>query len=398
MRPTRASRLGAPVARLIAVRIGLIARRFDPAGGGTERDLIVTAEMLRDAGHRVSIYADEVRAAAPGWTVIASGLPRIGRTARLIVFAMTAASRARREGAEMVIGFARVVGADVLRSGGSAHASYVRSARVWRGPAASIAMRLSPYHRAQIAIERRAFTSARMRLAIGVSEMVRQDLAASFNLDPERTATLYNGVDLERFHPREPEIRRSARAELGVPDGVPMAIFVGNGFARKGLGCLLEAWPAVDQKTILLVVGNDRGLTRFRRRADRLGLGSRVVFTGPRNDIDRMFAAADFLALPSLFEPFGNVVLEAMASGLPVLTSSRVGAAEILPESMRRYVVKEPTDPSEIAWRARELADNVAGLAAQARTTAETCTWENYRKGLLGLITGVAGRLDRAPR
>src|SRR5271168_4495122 len=107
------------------MRIALIGRRFDPAGGGTERDLIVTARLLAAAGHTVTIYAAEIRGETADCAVQLIRAPGVGRSMRLMSFAARAAPAARRDGAELVLSFARVVGADILRSGGSAHSSYV---------------------------------------------------------------------------------------------------------------------------------------------------------------------------------------------------------------------------------------------------------------------------------
>src|SRR6516164_5425535 len=106
------------------MRIALIGRRFDPAGGGTERDLIVTARLLSAAGHDVTIYAGEIRGKVADCVVRLVRAPGIGRTMRLLSFAARATPAARRDGADLVLSFARVVGADILRSGGSAHSSY----------------------------------------------------------------------------------------------------------------------------------------------------------------------------------------------------------------------------------------------------------------------------------
>jgi UDP-glucose:(heptosyl)LPS alpha-1,3-glucosyltransferase len=374
------------------MRIALLARRFDPSGGGTEKDLIVSAEILRRADHQVTIYADEVRGKVPGWSVIGSRTPAVGRTARLMIFSLTAALRARREGADLVLSFARTPGADILRSGGSAHQTYLRSAQLWRGPLMAAVMRLSPYHRIQIMLERRAFKNPSMRLAIAVSEMVRRDLMITFGLDRLSTETLYNGVDLVRFRPASTELRYDVRKELGVSHTARVAIFAGNGFARKGLGPLLEAWQELERDDFLLVVGNDRSISSYRRQCRQMGIAGRVMFTGPRNDIERIFAAADYLALPSLFEPFGNVIVEAMASGLPVLTSSRVGASELLPDSMKTFIVEDPTSAGQIAEKARILANRASRLSAEARHAAEACTWEAYGRRLLSLIEGAFGR------
>jgi Glycosyltransferase Family 4 len=144
-----------------AMRVGLIARRFDPAGGGTERDLIVTAQCLAEAGHDVTVYTSEARGTARPLPVVQVGSRWPIPTLQLMRFAWEAPAQARREGAELVLSFARAVGADILRSGGGAHSAYLRAARRWRGEWAAAAMRLRPYHRAQMIIERAAFKSPR---------------------------------------------------------------------------------------------------------------------------------------------------------------------------------------------------------------------------------------------
>src|SRR5271165_4591932 len=118
------------------MHIALLTRRFDPHGGGTERDLIVTAECLREAGHQITIFTREMRGAAQDfqdYKVHQLGGIAFPRTAALLSFAYRAPVAARRTGAELVLSFARTIGADVMRSGGSAHVSYLRAARQWRG-------------------------------------------------------------------------------------------------------------------------------------------------------------------------------------------------------------------------------------------------------------------------
>src|ERR1019366_1613325 len=228
------------------MRIAILTRRFDSAGGGTERDLIVTAQGLRAAGHQITIFADEIRGATGDWNVrrVAAG-PSLGRALSLMRFAWTAAPVARRAGAELVLSFARCVGADVLRSGG-AHASYLRAARKWRGALGASAMRISPYHQVQMLVERQAFRSPALKRAIAVSNFVRDDLIREFGLAPEKAVTIYNGVDLDRFRPAaDPSERAAIRRKFAVPASARMVAFVGNGFARKGLGFLIEAWPLV---------------------------------------------------------------------------------------------------------------------------------------------------------
>jgi UDP-glucose:(heptosyl)LPS alpha-1,3-glucosyltransferase len=369
------------------MRLALIARRFDPSGGGTERDLLVTAECLLRAGHDVSIYAAEVRKPSRRWRVVRAGTRWTGASLGLLRFAWAAPARARRDGAELVVSFARAVGADVLRSGGGAHAAYLRAARRWRGWAGAAAMRLRPYHHAQMIVERAGFTSPALRKAVAVSELVRTQLIGEFGLEPGKVATLYNGVNLARFRPvTDRATRIGLRQSFEVDTGAPVVAFVGNGFARKGLGPLLKAWPALETRPYLLVAGSDRAATRYIRLAHRLGIDGRVRFLGAQEQIERVLHAADALALPSFFEPFGNAVMEAMACGLGVLSSVQCGVAELMPAAMRPFVVQDPANPAEIAERLGALLQSGREVGERARAVVTEYTWERYASGLLELI------------
>jgi UDP-glucose:(heptosyl)LPS alpha-1,3-glucosyltransferase len=373
------------------MRLALIARRFDVDGGGTERDLMVTAECLTRAGHEVSIYAAEVRNDTRRWRVIQVGASSIPATPRLIRFAWIAPARARHDGADLVISFARTVGADVLRSGGSAHSAYLRAARRWRNPLAVAAMRLRPYHRAQMMVERAAFRSPAMRKAIAVSNLVRDQLVDEFRLPPDKAVTIYNGVNLERFRPvNDRAIRIGLQQSFEVETGAPVVAFVGNGFARKGLGPLLRAWPSLRTRPYLLVAGADRAAIRYIRMAHRLGIDGRVRFLGAQREVEHVLRASDALALPSMFEPFGNVVMEAMASGVGVLASAYCGAAELIPAKLRPFVVDNPSDPGEIASRLDALLEGGREVGEAARAAASEYTWDRYAEHLIRLINSLS--------
>ena len=369
------------------MRIGLITRRFHPAGGGTERDLMLTAAILKQTGHQVTVYTSEVRGVTQPWPVRMVTGPLPGRTLQFLWFARAAASKARQDGAELVLSFARVIGADVLRSGGGAHASYVSAAAQWQGRGERLAMQLNPYHRIQMAVERVAFQRPGLQRAIAVSKMVEDDLIHSFDLPPERVATLYNGVDCASFRPADEASERLViRQRLGLPNNACIVLFVGSGFGRKGLGFLIEAWARLQRSPHLLVAGGDRAVAKFERLATRHNVGDRVRFLGRRDDVPELMRAADGLVLPSLFEPFGNVALEAMASGLPILTSSRCGVAEILPDELREFVVVDPANVAELATKIQALIDAPPALGKIARSAAGEFTWDRHASELLGLI------------
>jgi UDP-glucose:(heptosyl)LPS alpha-1,3-glucosyltransferase len=150
-------------------------------------------------------------------------------------------------------------------------------------------------------------------------------------------------------------------------------IYVGSGFARKGLGTAIDALARTARPDFrLLVAGRDRDLERFRHQARRAGVGERVDFLGGRDDMRAPYAAADCLVLPSLYDPFGIAVLEALAMGLPAIVSSRCGAAEIIESGVNGWVC-EPGDSAAIAqlMQTAERAARGGVMAAAARATAE---------------------------
>jgi UDP-glucose:(heptosyl)LPS alpha-1,3-glucosyltransferase len=183
-------------------------------------------------------------------------------------------------------------------------------------------------------------------------------------------------VDLARFHPARAErLRAPARGEVGIAPDAWVALFLGSGFERKGLATALDAFARVgDASSRLLVVGKGDAKA-YRARAERLSLDQRVLWLGPRADPARWLAAADAVVLPSRYEPFGNVHLEALASGVPVVASARAGGAEVV-EDGRTGAVVEPEDAAQVATaltRVREMSR--ADVVAACRRAAEPFTY-----------------------
>jgi UDP-glucose:(heptosyl)LPS alpha-1,3-glucosyltransferase len=374
------------------MRIAMLVRRFDPAGGGTERDFAAAADCLSRAGHEVRIYA--ARSRVGSWHSMAVRrlpLALSPRSLEVLGFGLLAGRLARREGADLTISFGRTVDSDLIRCEGGAHAAYLEAARQWESRAASAARALSPYHLAQCRLESRGFTSPRLSRVLAISRLVADDLEHRFAIAPSKVEVLYNGVDHERFKPISSQTdREEVRRQFGIDRSSPVVLFIGNGFGRKGVGKLIEAWPMSNDRAYLIVVGEDRAPGLYRAMAQRLRVDHRVLFLGKRNDVARLLAAADIVALPSLFEAFGNVVLEGMAAGLPVLTSARCGAAEILPAPLQPFVVQDPMNPAEIAQRLDALLAASPELGAVARAAAGQFTWERYGARLVELIEGLA--------
>ena len=365
------------------MRVALMHRRL--TGGGTETDLRRLAAGLAARRYDVHVFCAGRGPEPPGVTVRRVPVVRAGRFARLVSFAVAAPRLVARERWDVVVGFGRTPRQDVVRVGGGTHRTYLARMR-----AAGLRQRaLGPYHRAILWLERRQFAPGGHRRVLAVSARVRDEVAGDYSVPRERMAVIYNGVDTERFHPDErqgPLVRRA----LGVEDGTRLCMAIGTGFRRKGFDLLLALWrTAPPANTVLALVGGDERLGAYRREASRLD--GRVIVTGPRDDVDALLAAADVVCVPSRQEAFGNVVLEACAAGVPVVTSRRAGAAELLDGPLAALVVDDPEDLDALgAALARALGPEGPAFGRAARRLAERLPWDAHLERVESLFAEVA--------
>jgi UDP-glucose:(heptosyl)LPS alpha-1,3-glucosyltransferase len=375
------------------LKIALIHKRLD-LNGGTERDLYLTAEGLRDLGHQVHLFCSEFAVQVPGG-VVAHRVPVMpfGRTARLWSFALNGSRTAASVNCDVTVGFGRILKQDVLRCGGGSHRHFLKQLGAEGGWRRRTWQKVSIYHQSVLAIERRQYSANGFKEIVAVSGKVKDDLMRIYSIPEHRIRIIYNGVDPIRFTPdRREKARVIIRDQWAIPRAAAVVLFIGNGFQRKGLDRLLAIWQSQRlQKTWLLVVGDDAGINRYKKLAETVGQG-RILFTGRQADIESYYAAADLLALPAAQEAFGNVVLEALSSGLPVLVSREVGAAELLSGALLQGIVDKPEDSVELERKLVALLEHAADpeLIREAKTVAARFSWDNHFRELEDLLAKVA--------
>ncbi len=379
----------------MAMKIGLAHKRLD-LQGGTERDLYRTAEGLRDLGHEVHLFCQEYGIDPPQRTYAhrVRGLP-LGRTIRLWSYALRAPALMNRVGCDITISFGRLLKQDVLRSGGGPHKIFLQKLGYEGGTLRRLWQKLSLYHRSLLILEKKQFAAAGSKKIIAVSQSVKREIMAAYGVPDEKILVLYNGVDQERFHPSlRTKWRDAVRSQWHIPVDADVVLFVGSGFRRKGLNRLLEIWGGGGlRETFLLVVGHDARLARYQAAAARRAAG-KIIFTGRQESIERFYGAADVVALPSVQEAFGNVVLEALACGLPVVVSRNVGASELLDNALAGGIVDEPQDRR--AWQTtleRALQTcRCAETTAEARRIAEQHSWNSHFRQLEACLAELCQR------
>ena len=298
--------------------------------GGTESYLNQVSRRLAERGHEVAIVCrshEDAPDPRVRFVVLRSFAP--GAALRYLAFARDVERHLEKASYDLVVGLGRTRTQDVLRMSGGCHATYLERAE-GRGALA----RLSPKHRAILALEAQALAPGAYRCVIANSELVRRDVMERYAVPAEKIRLVRNGVDLERFHPRNRERAGSAlRAELGLADSFPIVLFLGTSYERKGLGVLLAAFATLLRErpaARLLVVGSDSDAATWRAKARDLGVERATVFAGKRKDPDACYAAADVHVLPTRYDSFAYTVLESLASGVPVIVSDAAGASEVV--------------------------------------------------------------------
>ncbi|MGH7847179.1 MAG: glycosyltransferase family 4 protein [Candidatus Binatia bacterium] len=360
------------------MKIALVHKRLE-LRGGTERVFYRTAEGLRDRGHEIHLFCGAFLIPPPA-DVLSHRVPHIPfpRTAQLWSFALMAPKVVERYSCDVVMSFSRIARQDVFRSGGGPHRAFLEKMMRQSGLQRRLWYRLSAYHHSVLALEQRQLSPQGCRRIIAVSEQGRREMIDYYRVPEDKVLVIHNGVDHTRFHPRLRLMAgKKIREKLGIPPQSQVVLFVGTGFRRKGLDRVLSLWRSPELQGIyLLVVGDDAKLSSYRRFfADRT-----IFFVGAQKNIEEYYGAADLFILPSTQEAFGNVVLEALASGLPVVTVPEVGATEKMAGELREGMLLNRDDPEEIKRKILYLLDRKswAMLSAAARATAEKYSWENY--------------------
>ncbi|TET23591.1 MAG: glycosyltransferase family 1 protein [Candidatus Cloacimonadota bacterium] len=209
---------------------------------------------------------------------------------------------------------------------------------------------------------------------IAVSSMLKEELEKAYGI--KNITVIHPGISAEFFHSGSGEERRKGREKLGFDHNSFIILFVGSQWERKGLKFALQALSLLNGNAKLLVVGKGDKLI-FKRIAEKYGVTNRVRFAGFQRNIVDSYRISDMLILPSLYEPFGYPVLEAMAMGLPVVTCKSVGASELVEEGRTGYVADKPTDVKQLSLMIKKVMNgSQKTYSTAAKERAHQFLWE----------------------
>jgi len=266
---------------------------------------------------------------------------------------------------------------------GSVHRSFLRSARTvplsGRDVPAGVRY-LMPRHQVLLGLERSYFRSPRPRAILCCSQREANDVAALYGVDAALLHVVPNGFDPTVFIPQPPAIRASTRLRMRAAADDVVLLLMANELHRKGFGPLIGAVAQVDDPRLRVSVVGRADLGPYAGELARLGLSDRVSWHGPTSDAPAWYAGADVLVLPTQYEPFGLVIVEALATGLPVIATRLAGASIAVRSGVNGLLQEDPHDVQELAGLLRTALD----AKVRARwASASTETVDRFRQDIV---------------
>jgi UDP-glucose:(heptosyl)LPS alpha-1,3-glucosyltransferase len=370
-----------------------------PERGGCETYIADLARRMASDGHEIHLYACRWDEQALPKGIIYHPLPpcRGIRFLRPWEFSRRCKKALAENRHDLSVGFNKSWGQDVVYPLGGLHAASADyNTRKYASPLARRLTRLlkhiNPIHWSYALLERKQYLSESPAI-IANSEMVRRHFHYYYRFPEEKIFVVHNSIDPDRF-PQEQRltVRQQKRQEWNLQPADVVATFVARNYKLKGLTPLLKSVKAlverqdvVNRGSFRLIVAGDAETAPYQQLAGSLGIADQVRFLGSCPDISHAFFAADFLVHPTFYDPCSLVVLEALACGLPVITSRYNGAAEFLHPPRDGFIIQDPHDAEELAGCLAELLNHEkrGDCARAARQAGCQWTFEHHYQRLL---------------
>jgi len=311
------------------------ARRGYSGSGGAEAYLKRLAEGVSDRGYSTRLFTTD------DWP---ADDPSFGSIVRLntkspLAFANELEKLRENAKDDILVSLERVCRCDIYRAGDGVHQAWLNRREKFELPWRTAFRRFNRKHRDLLRLEESLLHERRAERVIANSRMVRDEIVDLYSYRPDMIDIVPNGIPLEQFR-FDPDLRAKARLELGLsPEQIALA-FAGSGWERKGLRFAIEAVEACENPNLRLLVAGRGQDAQFR--------SENVRFLGELPDLRPLYAAADVFILPTIYDPFSNACLEALACGLPVITTRANGFSEIMEDRIHGSVVDEPDDVGDL--------------------------------------------------
>ncbi len=351
------------------MKVALVVEWLDAWRGGAETSTLQFLHHLMESGVEVHVFTRSRPSPTPGLSVQSINGASMSRTRQSVTFTHRVERQLQAGSFDVIHAISPCRVADIYQPRGGTVAETVERnlALIASAPARHLkryANRLNFKQRHLLTLERRIMGGGDKPLVVAISEYVQRQLTRHYALPAERIRRIYNGVNPDEANDRErAEDRSTIREEFGIAASDCLVLLIAHNFRLKGVQRWMEALSLLASRGVTgirsLVIGKGDS-ERWHRLASRLRIADRLTFTGPSERVTAFRHAADVLVHPTYYDPCSRVVLEAMATGLPCVTTRWDGAAEMIRDGENGFVLDDPGDVEAIADRVMRLRD--AGL------------------------------------
>lgn len=384
------------------MKIAINIEHFTEAKGGAERYAVGLANALAGKGHDVHILAcfsyknceNDFQCHQIPYATF--------RTFRDIKFARASQKELSKEKFDVCLSLSRSMSPELYNPHGGVHLAYLKRElksipnsfmRYIKFLFWTISLRQFLIKR----IERNIFKQ-RDLIVVAVSKMIKRDILSFYDFPEDQIKVIFNAVDLERFDlTHHKAYRREIESQHSINDEDLLILFVADNFRLKGLRNLIRA-AALMKKSMkpgtgfrVIVLGDGKKST-YERLALKLGCRDKFIFNGKTSEIEKFYLAADVLAQPTFYDPCSLSTLEGMAAGLPIITTSCNGAAELIKDGIHGFVLHDPENYAELSQKLllfldKNLRDE---MGLNARKAVESYSLQENIEKMLLLCEGIA--------
>lgn len=357
------------------MKIALIRRFCSLKMAGAERYCVLLGRQLQQLGHDVTLVGEGIdESLKKEFPFLRVPVNRITSWTRNRSFATNTRSLLQGHSFDVIHSLSRVPGVDTFRLTDPLQAHWVhvyyqhswwRKIQLW-----------NPRHRTIFQLEKELYQRAGARMIITQSELDSRLLSEYYGVPEDRIRRIPNAVDRQQFFPVEQTAREELRSLHGIERTRTVLVFAGMDFRRKGLATAIQSLAQLKDQSAILLVAGDGPLQTYQKLARRLGLANRVRFLGRVSRMADLYRVGDLFLLPTIYEPFPNVILEAMACGLPVISSATAGGTEAIRERVNGYLLNNPFDAEELAG----LIDTHLALGALEKEAFSRSSIEGIRE------------------
>ena len=313
--------------------IAFVRRGYSPTGGA-ETYLKRLAPGVIEAGHNVQLIATN-EWPEDQWPF--GSVTRL-RAESVIGFADELEQILPRLDCGVLFSLERIWSCEVFRAGDGVHRAWLARRRNFELPLKQFVRALNRKHRDLLQLEESLLADRKAARVIVASRMVKNEIIDLYGYPADRIELIRNGVPVDKFR-FDPGLREKGREDLKLkPDQIAL-LFAGSGWERKGLLFAIQAMALCKNRKLRLLVAGRGNERRYRTTRLRFWREEPVQFLGEVSDVMRLYAAADIFILPTIYDPFSNACLEALACGLPVITTRSNGFSEIIEDSVHGSIV-----------------------------------------------------------